>query len=123
LLRKCAEAFSLIAPKIPETRLLLVGGPRLAEVEPTWGPRVEVRAFVPDLFRHHAAVDLAIVQGGLTTPWSRPRSAPPSPTFPCVITSSSSCTWRDGSIASAPGSVSTSTPPARRPWARPCSSI
>src|SRR5262249_47106066 len=28
---------------------------------------VEVRAFVPDLFKHHAAVDLAIVQGGLTT--------------------------------------------------------
>jgi UDP:flavonoid glycosyltransferase YjiC (YdhE family) len=26
-----------------------------------------VRAFVPDLFRLHAAADLAIVQGGLTT--------------------------------------------------------
>jgi UDP:flavonoid glycosyltransferase YjiC (YdhE family) len=36
-------------------------------MEPAWGPRVEVRAFVPDLFKHHAAVDLAIVQGGLTT--------------------------------------------------------
>ena len=67
LLRKCAEAFSLIASQIPETRLVLVGGPRLAEMEPAWGPRVEVRAFVPDLFKHHAAVDLAIVQGGLTT--------------------------------------------------------
>ena len=30
-------------------------------------PRIEVRPFVPDLFRHHAAADLAIVQGGLTT--------------------------------------------------------
>jgi pimeloyl-ACP methyl ester carboxylesterase len=67
LLRKCAEAFSLIASQIPETRLILVGGPRLAEMEPAWGPRVEVRSFVPDLFEHHAAVDLAIVQGGLTT--------------------------------------------------------
>jgi predicted glycosyltransferase len=28
---------------------------------------VEVRAFVPDLFEHQAAADLAIVQGGLTT--------------------------------------------------------
>jgi pimeloyl-ACP methyl ester carboxylesterase len=67
LLRKCAEAFTLIASQIPETRLVLVGGPRLAEMEPAWGPRVEVRSFVPDLFKHHAAVDLAIVQGGLTT--------------------------------------------------------
>ncbi|MFI5373947.1 MAG: alpha/beta fold hydrolase [Candidatus Rokuibacteriota bacterium] len=67
LLRKCAEAFTLIASQIPEARLVLVGGPRLSEMEPAWGPRVEVRDFVPDLFEHHAAADLAIVQGGLTT--------------------------------------------------------
>jgi pimeloyl-ACP methyl ester carboxylesterase/predicted glycosyltransferase len=67
LLRKCAEAFTLIASQIPETRLVLVGGPRLSEMEASWGPRVEVREFVPDLFEHHAAADLAIVQGGLTT--------------------------------------------------------
>src|SRR5437867_2879949 len=67
LLRKCAEAFSLVASQIPETRLILVGGPRLAEMEPAWGPRIEVRSFVPDLFEHQGAVDLAIVQGGLTT--------------------------------------------------------
>ena len=30
-------------------------------------PGVEVRAFVPDLDRHLAACDLALVQGGLTT--------------------------------------------------------
>ena len=67
LLRKCAEAFTLIASQVPETRLVLVGGPRLAEMEPARGPRVEVRDYVPDLFEHHAAADLAIVQGGLTT--------------------------------------------------------
>src|SRR5262249_61795450 len=67
LLRKCAEAFSLIASKIPETRLILVGGPRLSEMESAWGPRLEPRAFLPELFRDHAAVDLAVVQGGLTT--------------------------------------------------------
>jgi UDP:flavonoid glycosyltransferase YjiC (YdhE family) len=67
LLRKCAEAFTLIASQVPETRLVLVGGPRLTEMEPAWGPRVEVRDYVPDLFEHHAAADLAIVQGGLTT--------------------------------------------------------
>ena len=67
LLRKCAQAFALIAAEVPETRMVLVAGPRLADVEPAGGPRVEVRAFVPDLFEHQAAVDLAIVQGGLST--------------------------------------------------------
>ncbi|HXH82610.1 MAG TPA: alpha/beta fold hydrolase [Candidatus Tectomicrobia bacterium] len=68
LLRKCAEAFLLLADAVPDVRMLLVGGPRLTEdLAPRPHPRLDVRAFVPDLFRHHAAVDLAVVQGGLTT--------------------------------------------------------
>ena len=67
LLRKCAEAFSLIADEVPDTRMLLVAGPRLAPDELPGGPRIDVRPFVPNLFRHHAAAHLAIVQGGLTT--------------------------------------------------------
>jgi pimeloyl-ACP methyl ester carboxylesterase len=67
LLHKCAEAFSLVAHRIPDTRMIIVAGPRVAEHEIPGGPRIETRSFVPDLFRHHAAVDLAIVQGGLTT--------------------------------------------------------
>jgi len=66
-LRKCAQAFSSIAAQVPETRMILVAGPRLDDLEPIAGPRVEARSFVPDLFEHQAAVDLAIVQGGLTT--------------------------------------------------------
>jgi pimeloyl-ACP methyl ester carboxylesterase/predicted glycosyltransferase len=66
LLEKCAQAFSLIASQIPEARMVLVAGPR-AELGPSPHPRLEVRSFVPDLFEHHAAADLAIVQGGLTT--------------------------------------------------------
>jgi pimeloyl-ACP methyl ester carboxylesterase len=67
LLRKCAQAFTLVASRIPETRMILVAGPRLAPDELPRGPRLEVWPFVPHLFRHHAAADLAIVQGGLTT--------------------------------------------------------
>ena len=67
LLRKCAEAFSLVAPKVPDARMILVAGPRLAADELPRGPQIDVRAFVPELFRHHAAAHLAIVQGGLTT--------------------------------------------------------
>src|SRR4029453_16051177 len=65
LLRKCAEAFALIAAQIPETRLVLVGGPRLVEMEMALGPRVEVRGFVPALFKHPPAAALATAQGGL----------------------------------------------------------
>jgi pimeloyl-ACP methyl ester carboxylesterase/UDP:flavonoid glycosyltransferase YjiC (YdhE family) len=67
LLRKCAAAFSLVAGRVPDTRMLLVAGPRLDPRELSGGPRIDVRAYVPHLFRHHAAADLAIVQGGLTT--------------------------------------------------------
>ena len=67
LLEKCATAFSLIASRVPDTRMVLVTGPRLDAAELPQTPRLEVRAFVPHLFRHHAAADLAIVQGGLTT--------------------------------------------------------
>jgi pimeloyl-ACP methyl ester carboxylesterase/UDP:flavonoid glycosyltransferase YjiC (YdhE family) len=67
LLRKCAGAFAQIRHRIPDTRMLLVTGPRLAEDDVPRGPQLDVRAFIPDLFRHHAAAHLAIVQGGLTT--------------------------------------------------------
>ena len=67
LLEKCARAFASIAARVPDTRLLLVAGPRLDPAELPKHPQIDVRSFVPNLFRHHAAADLAIVQGGLTT--------------------------------------------------------
>jgi pimeloyl-ACP methyl ester carboxylesterase/predicted glycosyltransferase len=67
LLEKCADAFVAIASRVPEARLVLVAGPRLDPHELPQHPRIEVRPFVPDLFEHHAAADLAVVQGGLTT--------------------------------------------------------
>jgi pimeloyl-ACP methyl ester carboxylesterase/UDP:flavonoid glycosyltransferase YjiC (YdhE family) len=67
LLQKCAEAFELIAARVPDTRMILVTGPRLDDKDFPRRHRIEVRTFVPQLFRHHAAADLAIVQGGLTT--------------------------------------------------------
>jgi predicted glycosyltransferase len=67
LLQRFAEAFALVADRIPDTRMILVGGPRLDPRELPKSDRLDVRAFVPDLFEHHAAADLALVQGGLTT--------------------------------------------------------
>jgi UDP-N-acetylglucosamine:LPS N-acetylglucosamine transferase len=47
--------------------MIVVAGPR---IDPASLPQVEgleVRAYVHDLYKHFAACDLAIVQGGLTT--------------------------------------------------------
>ncbi len=52
---------------VPNLRMIAVVGPRIdpATLPPQEG--LEVRAYVEDLYRHLAACDLAVVQGGLTT--------------------------------------------------------
>ena len=47
--------------------MIAVAGPRIDPAALDAPAGVEVRAFVPDLYRHLAACDLAVVQGGLTT--------------------------------------------------------
>jgi UDP:flavonoid glycosyltransferase YjiC (YdhE family) len=52
---------------VPALRMVVVTGPR---IDPATLPAVdglEVRPYVHDLYRHLAACDLAVVQGGLTT--------------------------------------------------------
>jgi predicted glycosyltransferase len=67
LIRRILQSYPLAQSRIPELRMIVVAGPRIepASIEAPAG--VEVRPFVPDLDRHLAACDLAIVQGGLTT--------------------------------------------------------
>jgi UDP:flavonoid glycosyltransferase YjiC (YdhE family) len=67
LLRLCAAAFPAARASIPGLRMVLVAGPRLASADLQVPEGVEIRAFVPDLYRHFAACDLAIVQGGATS--------------------------------------------------------
>ena len=47
--------------------MIVVAGPRIDPQSLGAPAGVEVRAFVPNLDRHLAACDLALVQGGLTT--------------------------------------------------------
>ena len=47
--------------------MIVVAGPRIDPASLPAHDGLEVRAFVPDLYRHLAACDLAVVQGGLTT--------------------------------------------------------
>ncbi len=67
LLRRVIAAYPDAARRVNGLRMIAVAGPRIdpAILEAPRG--VEVRAFVPDLYKHLAACDLAVVQGGLTT--------------------------------------------------------
>jgi predicted glycosyltransferase len=67
LLRRVIDSYPAARRAVPGLRMIAVAGPRI-DAETLGAPAgVEVRAFVPDLFRHLAASDLAVVQGGLTT--------------------------------------------------------
>jgi pimeloyl-ACP methyl ester carboxylesterase/predicted glycosyltransferase len=67
LLRKVIAAFPLAKRAVPELRMIVVAGPRIDPASLPSSAGLEVRAFVPDLYRHLAACDLAVVQGGLAT--------------------------------------------------------
>jgi pimeloyl-ACP methyl ester carboxylesterase len=67
LLRRVAAAFPLAEKAIPGLRMIAVTGPRIDPESVPVPEGVEVRGYVPDLYRHLAACDLAVVQGGLTT--------------------------------------------------------
>lgn len=67
LLRKIAAAFPLMKQQVPELRMILVAGPRLADEAFPRHPGLEVRPYVHNLFEHLSCADLALVQGGLST--------------------------------------------------------
>ena len=67
LLRRVIDSYPSAARRVPGLRMIAVAGPRIDPAELGAHPGVEVRAFVPDLYRHLVAADLAVVQGGLTT--------------------------------------------------------
>jgi pimeloyl-ACP methyl ester carboxylesterase/predicted glycosyltransferase len=67
LIRRILQSYPIVRRKLPELRMIVVAGPRIDPRSLDVPSGVEVRAFVPDLDRHLAACDLALVQGGLTT--------------------------------------------------------
>ena len=82
LLRRVIDAFPEAKERVPDLRMVVVAGPR---IDPESLPRhdgLEVRAYVHDLYRHLAACDLAIVQGGLTTAMELTASGRPFLYFP-----------------------------------------
>jgi predicted glycosyltransferase len=67
LLRRVVAAWPEASRLVNGLRMIVVAGPRIDPDRLAAPEGVEVLAFVPDLYRHLAACDLAVVQGGLTT--------------------------------------------------------
>jgi len=67
LLELCGRAYTVLKERIPDIRMVLVCGPRLSADSLDLPSGVEVRGYVPNLYEHFAACDLAIVQGSGTT--------------------------------------------------------
>src|SRR5438132_2150696 len=66
-LRQVIAAFPGAKERVPDLRMIVVAGPRIDPASLPSYPALEVRAYVHELYRHLAACDLAVGQGGLTT--------------------------------------------------------
>jgi pimeloyl-ACP methyl ester carboxylesterase len=69
LLERVIAAFPEAKRRLPALRMVVVAGPRIDRASLGTAPMsgLEIRPYVDQLFRHLAACDLAVVQGGLTT--------------------------------------------------------
>jgi pimeloyl-ACP methyl ester carboxylesterase/predicted glycosyltransferase len=82
LLRRIVEAFPLAKQQLPALRMIVVAGPRIDPASLPTAEGLEVRAYVHNLYRHLAACDIAVVQGGLTTAMELTASQRPFLYFP-----------------------------------------
>jgi predicted glycosyltransferase len=67
LLRRIIDSYDAAVARVPGLRMHVVTGPRIDPDAFRAPTGVEVHGFLPDLDLHHAACDVAIVQGGLST--------------------------------------------------------
>jgi pimeloyl-ACP methyl ester carboxylesterase/predicted glycosyltransferase len=67
LLGRVIASFGEAKRAVPQLRMIVVTGPRIDPGTLPAPAGLEVRSYVHELYKHLAACDLAIVQGGLTT--------------------------------------------------------
>ena len=82
LLRRVIDSFPEAKRSVPDLRMIAVAGPRIDPQTLPAADGLEIRPYVHDLYRHLAACDLAIVQGGLTTTMELTASRRPFIYFP-----------------------------------------
>jgi pimeloyl-ACP methyl ester carboxylesterase/predicted glycosyltransferase len=67
LLQRVIDSYPLAKELVPDLHMVVVAGPRIEPGSLPARPGLDVRGYVPELYRHLAACDIAIVQGGLST--------------------------------------------------------
>ena len=67
LLRRVIDGYPLAKERVPDLRMVVVAGPRIDPASLPAHHGLEMRTYVHELYRHLAACDVAVVQGGLTT--------------------------------------------------------
>ncbi len=67
MLRRVIEALPAARERVPGLRMVAVTGPRIDPGELPQTDGLELRGYVHELYRHVAACDVAVVQGGLST--------------------------------------------------------
>lgn len=67
LLELCSETFIDVLKNKPNAKMVLITGPRFDSKTLKVSANIEVKRFVPNLYEHFAASDLAVVQGGATS--------------------------------------------------------
>ena len=82
LLRKVIAAYPESKRRVPALRMIVVAGPRIDPASLPQHPDLEIVPYVHNLYRHLAACDLAIVQGGLTSAMELTASKRPFLYFP-----------------------------------------
>ena len=82
LLRRVIASFPDAKRLVPELRMIVVAGPRIDPDSLPQSDGLEIVAYVHNLYRHLAACDLAVVQGGLTTSMELTASRRPFLYFP-----------------------------------------
>jgi pimeloyl-ACP methyl ester carboxylesterase len=82
LLRRVMAAFPAAKERLPSLRMVVVAGPRIDAARLPVHEGLETRGYVHELYRHLAACDLAVIQGGLTTAMELTASCRPFLYFP-----------------------------------------
>jgi len=82
LLRRVIAAFPEAKDRVPDLRMTVVAGPRIDPASLPQHDGLEIRPYVPELYRHLAVCDLAVIQGGLTTAMELTASRRPFLYFP-----------------------------------------
>ncbi len=82
LLQRIVAAYPDAKRRLPNLRMIVVTGPRIDPSSLAAPEGVELHAYVPQLYRHFSACDIALVQGGLTTTMELTASQRPFLYFP-----------------------------------------